>query len=63
MRCVGLINKLLQSGATPAVPPTPTTPCYADREMVLSREGDCTGRAVRKQSCLFDFETPKTRTP
>ena len=30
--------------------------------MVLSREGDCTGRAVREQSCPFDFEAFETLT-
>ena len=63
MRCVGLINKLLQSDATPAVPPTPTTPCCAERKTFLSRVGDCTGRAVRMLSCESDSETLKNLTP
>ena len=47
----------------PAAPPTPTIPCHAKRKPVLSRVRDCTGRAVRKQSCLFDVEALKTLTP
>ena len=34
-----------------------------ERETISSRVIDCTGRAVRKQSCLFDFEALQTRTP
>ena len=63
MRCVGLINKLLQSGATPAVPPTPTTPCHAERKTFLSRVGDCTGRAVRMLSNRLTWRHSKPAPP
>ena len=49
-------------GAKPAVRPTPITSCHAERKTAVSRVVDCTGRAVREQSCPFDFEAFKTLT-
>ena len=49
-------TKYSRRGVKPAVPPTPTDPCHAKCKTVLSRAGDCTGRAVCELSCPFDSD-------